>query len=161
MPPSPAGVRDPVVSPTPPPAPPSGGIPPSSAPAHPIPTASDVVVVGLPGQAFFNRHFNTLKSLYFLVSRVLGAALMVLGVAKASDSAWAKAVFGEIQLIQAEAEVEPGSEEESIIKRGTGLLLVLLGLHIIVYTIPARKQGNSGGAAGAAGVVGPKAGKAE
>jgi hypothetical protein len=109
-------------------------------------------------------------SVYHFVSRALGAVLILLGVAKASNADWGRALFGEIRLISAEAEVEPGSDEEGVYRRGGGLLLFLLGLQIIIYTIPARKQqqqqqggttDSAAAATAAAAGSGPKAEKAE
>jgi hypothetical protein len=146
---------------------------PSAAPATATPTttqppATPHVVVGLPGQALFNRHYDTMVSVYHFVARALGAALLLLGVAKASNADWGRALFGEIRLISAEAEVEPGSDEEGVYRRGGGLLIFLLGVQIIGRTIPARKQQQQGGttdsaaaATAAAAGSGPKAGKAE
>jgi hypothetical protein len=128
--------------------------------------ATPPAVVGLPGQALFNRHFDSFVSVYHFVSRALGAVLILMGVATATNADWGHALFGEIRLLDVGAEAEPGSDEEGVFRRGEGLLLGLIGIYVILHTIPARKPqggGNSAAAATAAAAAGsgPKAGKAE
>jgi hypothetical protein len=116
-------------------------------------------VGSLPGQAFFNAHYERLAAVYRWVARVLGVVLIVLAVAKIRGG-WLSDQLGGIKILSMEDDFAPGSEEAFVLHRGTSLLLLFVGLQLLIRTLPDRK-GKEGGAASAAESIMGKAGKAD